>query len=59
MAISEYRKIQTEQRELARKLDEIVVRKATEKSTINKASYCMHTPKEVMRRLGENSRSRY
>lgn len=59
MAISEYRKIQIEQRELDRRLDEIAMRKAQQRSSGRKASYCMHTPKEAMQRLGKKSQSRY
>ena len=58
MAMSEYRKIQIEQCELDRKLDEIAARRAKERKEASKISYCMHTPKEAMRRLGERSRSR-
>ncbi len=58
MAMSEYRKIQIEQRELDRKLDEIAARRAKERKAASKISYCMHTPKEAMRRLGERSRTR-
>ncbi len=56
MSISLYDKLQLEQRELERKLDEIAARKARDKYEGMKPSYCMHTPKAAMQRLGERSR---
>lgn len=58
MAISEYRKIQIEQRELDRQLENIVDRKIKERKDASKVSYCMHTPRAVLRRLGDRSRPR-
>lgn len=58
MVMSEYRKIKIEQHELNRKLDEIATRKELERRAANKISYCMHTPKEAMRSLGERSQTR-
>lgn len=56
MSMTEYRKIQIEERKLRDKLDEIAAHKALERKAANKISYCMHTPKEAMRRLGDRSR---
>lgn len=53
MALSEYDKIQLEQKELERKLDEIVVRKVREEHSGMRKSYAMHTPPEVLRNLGK------
>jgi hypothetical protein len=55
--MTEYEKIQQEQKELERKLDEIAVRRAKERRSRNRRSYCMHTPPEALRRLGERSRN--
>lgn len=51
--MTEFRKIQIEQRELDRKLDEIAAKKAKERQEQNRLSYCMHTPLEVLRNLGK------
>ncbi len=59
MAMTEYKKAQLKRCELKRKLDEIAEYRAKERRAANKASYCMHTPKDAMRELGERSRSRY
>ncbi len=59
MAMAKCRKAQLRQRELNRKLDEIAADRAKERRAANKVSYCMHTPKEALRELGERSRSRY
>jgi len=53
MAISEYRKIQIAQKHLECVLDEMAARKSKERRKQNRLSYAMHTPPEVMRRLGE------
>lgn len=57
MPMSEYRKIQIEQRELDKKLDEIATRIAKARKERNKYSYVIHTPKEALKRLGERSRT--
>ena len=51
--MTEYDKIQREQKELERKLDEIAARRAKERQERNRKSYCMHTPPEVLRNLGK------
>ena len=53
MAISEYDKLQLEQRELERKLDAISIRNVHSKYSGMRKSYAMHTPAEVMRNLGK------
>lgn len=53
MAISEYRKIQIEQKHLDCVLDGIAARKSKERRKQNRLSYAMHTPPEVMRNLGK------
>ena len=58
MTLTEYRKIQMEQRELERKLDEIAVRHSRERCAKNRKSYCMHTPPEALCALGQRSRDR-
>lgn len=59
MTISEYRKIQIEQRKLEEKLDEIAKRHAHKPlGSFGNPSYCMHTPPKAMRALGERSRNR-
>lgn len=57
--ITEYRKIQIEQKRLEEKLDEIAAKRARKRREKNKYSYAMHTPKEAMRKLEERPRSRY
>ena len=57
--ITEYRKIQIEQKRLEEKLDEIAAKRARKRREKNKYSYAMHTPKEAMRKLRERSRIRY
>lgn len=57
--MNEYDKLQLEQRELNRKLDEIVVRKVREQYSGMRKSYVIHTPPEVLRNLGERNRRRY
>lgn len=59
MAQSEFRTIQLEQRKLDAKLDLIAAKRAREWKAETRVSYCMHTPKEALRRLGERARSRY
>lgn len=56
--MTEYDKIQMEQKKLERKLDEIAARRAKEMRERNRKSYCMHTPPEVLRALGEANRKR-
>ena len=58
MAMSEYRKMEIEQRKLNRDLDKIAKKRA--KEIYNKQrtpSYCMHTPSEVLKKLSERSHS--
>lgn len=55
MAISEYRKIQIEQRELNRQLDDVVKCKIKKRKDNHEASYFIHTPKAVLHRLGDRS----
>lgn len=59
MAMSEYRKIQLEQRKLDRELDQIASQKAKDWKAARRVSYCMHTPKEALRQLEQRARSRY
>ncbi len=59
MAITEYRKIQIEQRELDKKLDEIAEKKSKERCKKRRLSYAMHTPPEVLRNLGNRSKRKY
>ena len=49
--ITEYRRIQIEQKRLEEKLDEIAAKRARKRREKNKYYYAMHTPKEAMRKL--------
>ena len=51
--MSEFRKIQLEQRKLDSKLDEIAAKRAREFQKERYPSYCMHTPPEVLYRLAK------
>lgn len=57
--MDKYRNAQRTRCESSRKLDEIAAHRAQERKVANKASYCMHIPKEAMRKLEERSRARY
>lgn len=54
--MSEFRKIQLEQRKLDRQLDEIAAKRAREFQKGRYPSYCMHTPPEVLDRLAKGRR---
>lgn len=54
--MSEFRKIQLEQRKLDSKLDEIAAKRAREFQKQRYPSYCMHTPPEVLDRLAKGKR---
>lgn len=52
MAMTEFRKIQIEQRKLEEELDKIAEKKSEERRKKFKKSYPIHTPKEALRNLG-------
>lgn len=55
MAITEYRKIQIEQRKLEEALDKIAEKKSKERRKKFKKSYPIHTPREALRNLGNRT----
>lgn len=59
MSISEFQQEQFKQQELERKFEEIAAKRAKERKLRDRLSYCIHTPKEVLQRLGERWRNMY
>lgn len=55
MAMTEFRKIQIEQRELDKTLDKIAEKKSKERRKKFKKSYPIHTPREALRNLGNRT----
>ncbi len=59
MAVSDYKNGLRKQCELEQRLKEIAAQESKVRRAANRISFCMHTPKEAMRQLEEQARSRH